>query len=187
MLLRLTEYRLYKSRSNFSTNRPEMNWRIFLLTSNLEAHVPYDTLVGYLRARSTAGRRFRAGEVTKERSTFYYGNVGSTKESLGYRASFLNEISIGNDFSQADTVKIKFRTPIGRKVAYLLVSLFVLFFSLRVMPEFGFSGAVIVIAVAYFGVVIDLNSQLYYFKDELESIENSYSGATSDNQSSRLV
>ncbi len=157
-----------------------MNWRIFLLTSELTSDVPYEKMVGSLRARSMAGRRFKFGKATSQRASFYYGNVGSSNEGMGYRPLFLNEVAITKSLTSADKVLINFRVPNRRLVGLALLGLFIIFFSLRIMPEIGFKGATIAIALIYFGLVIELNSQLYYFKDELDSIESSYRKSVKD-------
>ena len=105
----------------------------FGLTSELKTHVPYEELVNSFRVRATTGKRFKVGKITSQRAVFYYGNVGSTKESQGYRTSFVNEVLILNGTTQTTPVVIKFRTPNSHRVGWLVITFFILFFSRTIL------------------------------------------------------
>lgn len=151
-----------------------MNGKIFLFQAKIAADIPFDTLVEYIKRRSSRHSRFSVNTIEKTRARVSYAYRQGLYERLGYWGGPTNEIVINRGLEDPTKVKIHFRYPASILIAYGLIAIFILAAGHFIMPGVGLNGSMIVLLVLYFGAVIRLNSQLYFFKSEIEQFEENH-------------
>ena len=151
-----------------------MNWRIFLLRGQVTIEISFDTLVEYVKRKSTRGSRFKFGTVDKTEARVFYAYREELFDRLGYWSGSTNEVIITNRVSDATKVTVDFKPPNSILIAYGLISLFLLIFGSFLIQENGFFVSFIILLTLYVGLVLRQNSQFHYLVTDLEQMEENY-------------
>lgn len=144
-----------------------MNWRIFLFNARTETDIPFDDLINIIKRR---GKRFKLNSIDRKVATLNYAYRQGISERLGYYAGPTNEIRI----EENDKTTIDFKFPKSILIGFGLLAIAILLVGLYLTLDFGLTGSIIIILILYLSVVVRLNSQYYYFKSDLEEIENNF-------------
>lgn len=149
-----------------------MNWKIFLFKAQVTADIPFDAIVEYIRRKSNRGTRFKLRTANENEATIFYAYRQAINERLGYWGGSTTEAKITNKFD--GKVTIDFAFPNSVLIAYGLIAVFIFAAGLFIIPGFGIWGSVIILLTMYFGVLIRLNSQFYFFKSDLDQLEENF-------------
>jgi hypothetical protein len=151
-----------------------MNSKIFLLQAQVIANIPFDTIIEYLKRRSNRGSRFRINSINKAQARLLYAYREGFYERMGHWRGPANEIVITDELADKNKVKIDFRYPTSILVAYGLIAVFIVAAGYFLIPRLGVKGSLLIVLALYVGVIVRLNSQFYFFKADLEQLENNY-------------
>jgi hypothetical protein len=151
-----------------------MNNRIILLRAKIVADIPFNTIVEYLKRRSSRGGRFKLKNIGTTEARLFYAYRDGFYERMGSGGGPTNEIVISNQLTDKGTVSIDFKYPTPVLIAFAIIAIFILALGHFLVPSLGLKGAIITVAVLYLLAVIRLHSQFYYFKLDLEQLEDNY-------------
>ena len=149
-----------------------MNWKIFLFKAQVTADIPFDAIVEFIKRRSNRGSRFKFRTADKNEARVFYAYRQGIYERLGYWDGSTAEVIITNKLD--DNVAIDFTFPNSVLIAYGLIAILIFAAGLFIIPGLGVWGSVIILLAIYFGVVIRLNSQFYFFKSDLDQLEENF-------------
>ena len=151
-----------------------MNNTIILLRAKVVADIPFDLIVEFLKRRSNTGSRFRLKNVSATEARLFYAYRDTFYERMGSGGGPTNEIVISNGLADKTKVVIDFKYPTPILIAFGIIAIFILTLGHFLVPSIGLKGAIIIIAILYLLAVIRLHSQFYYFKLDLEKLEQNY-------------
>jgi hypothetical protein len=151
-----------------------MNWKIFLYRAKIDTELPFDTLIGFIKRKSNKGDKFKIKTVDNRDAKVLYAYRQGITERLGYYAGPTNEIIINGKRTEDNKVTIDFKFSNSVLIGLGLISTFVLIIGLFAMPDFGLYGSGIALLTIYFWGVVRLNSQFYYFKSDLDQMEENF-------------
>lgn len=151
-----------------------MNWKIFLYRTQVSTILPFEILVDLIKRKSKTGDKFKLGTVSKQSFRAYYAYRQGLTERLGFYSGPTNEIIITQGLTENREVIIDFKFPKMVLIAFGLIAVSIIALGQFAIPDLGLIGSAVVILTIYFWGVIRLNSQFYYFKSDLEQIEENY-------------
>jgi len=153
-----------------------MNWTGLILKGTIDTDLPYESLITSIKGKSyNKGSSFRLSEGDNHKTRILYAYRQGLNERLGYYGGPLNEIVIVDNGTD-NKVNIKFQYPNSVLIGFGLIIIGILMAGLYIVPEFGLLGTSILLLTVYLGLVVRFYSQLYYFKSDLEEIEDTYMG-----------
>jgi len=150
-----------------------MSWTILLLRDKIKIEIPFSTTVDLLKQKSSGGRRFKNLKVNDNEAKAFYSYRDTLYDQLGYLTTYENELIIRTTPNNSGTT-IEFRMPRLRMIALGIVGIFILCFLIFAFPDMNLLWTSIILLILYLGIVVNLNSQFYYFKSDIEQIQENY-------------
>lgn len=151
-----------------------MSWTILLFKVKIEVDLPYSSLLTSIRGKSfNSGSSFRLSKTKNNQTRIFYSYQQRLDQRIGYFGDNSIEVII-RELGTGNRVTINFKYNNSTLIAVGLISTFILVLGLYIYPNLGLLTTTIILLTIYLGLVVNLNSQLYYFKSDLEKMEESY-------------
>ncbi len=157
-----------------------MSWTIILLRDKIKVEVPVSTIIKYVKWKSSRGERFQVIKHDDNKMSAFYAYRDTFYARMGYLTTFANELTITPDPTNSSKTAIDFKVPLQRMILYGLVAILLVGFFLYAFPEIGLLLPFIIIVTLYFYIVVNLNSQFYYLKWDVEQMEEKFKRQTVD-------
>ena len=140
--------------------------------------MPVSTAIDYIKRRSSGGRRFKIITSSDNEAGAFYAYRDTLFNRMGYSITYANELKVTIDPSNDSKTIIEFKVPRQRMILYALIAVFIVGFLSFASPDTGLLWQGIILVTLYFGVVINLNSQLSYLQSDIEQIEEKFKRQT---------